>query len=280
MSSIRTKSLTAVLVLPLLVLTGCPKDREEPLTLGEATSALEQASDAGQAEGLTSAGVEISTNFTIGQAVKDGAAELKTFIGSQLPCADITLEDATLTVVYGAKQGACTYRGHTFSGTQSISLERNDDDQVLVHHEWTDFSNGVVSLDGTADVTWNLTDKTRRVQHESHWTNLKSGRTGTGSGDRVQSLLAGGIAEGIQVDGSRSWDGERGHWDLAIDGVQLRWTDPVPQAGSYTLKTPFDKSVSMAFERVDDDTIKVTVTGPRRDFSFSVSKLGEIASND
>jgi hypothetical protein len=265
--------------LPLLVLTGCPKDREEPLTLGEATSALEQASDAGQAEGLTAASVDISTNFTIGQAVQDGAAELKTFIGTQLPCADITLEDATLTVVYGANPGNCTYHGHTFSGTHAISLERNEDAQVLVHHEWTDFSNGVVSLDGTADVTWNLTDKTRRVQHESRWTNLKSGRTGTGSGDRVQSLLAGGITEGIQVDGSRSWDGERGHWDLAIDGVQMRWTDPVPQSGSYTLKTPFDKSVSMAFERVDDDTIKVTVTGPKREYSFNVSKLGVIASD-
>jgi hypothetical protein len=278
MSSIRRNSLTVVLVLPLLVLTGCPKDREEPLTLGEATSALEQASDAGQAEGLTSAGVDISTNFTIGQAVKDGAAELKTFIGSQLACADVTLEDATLTVVYGAKEGNCTYRGHTFSGTHSIGLERNDDDQVLVHHEWTDFSNGIVSLDGTADVTWNLNDKTRRVQHESHWTHVQSGRTGTGAGDRIQSVLAGGLAEGIQVDGSRSWDGERGHWDLAIDGVQMRWTDPVPQAGSYTLKTPFDKSVSMAFERVDDDTIEVTVAGPNREFSFTVSKLGLIAS--
>ena len=52
---------------------------------------------------------------------------------------------------------------------------------VQVHHEWTDFSNGVVTLDGTADVTWNLNDKTRRVQHESHWTQLKSGRTGTGT---------------------------------------------------------------------------------------------------
>ncbi|MES1185178.1 MAG: hypothetical protein ABUL60_15305 [Myxococcales bacterium] len=265
--------------MPLLVLTGCPKDREEPLTLGEATSALEQASDAGQAEGLTAASVDISTNFTIGQAAQDGAAELKTFIGTQLPCADITLEDATLTVVYGAKPGNCAYHGHTFSGTHAISLERNEDAQVLVHHEWTDFSNGVVSLDGTADVTWNLNDKTRRVQHESHWTNLKSGRTGTGSGDRIQSVLAGGITEGIQVDGSRSWDGDRGHWDLAIDGVQMRWTDPVPQSGSYTLKTPFDKSVSMAFERVDDDTIKVTVTGPKREFAFNVSKLGVIAND-
>jgi len=279
MSSIRINSLTAVLVLPLLVLTGCPKDREEPLTLGEATAALEQASDAGQAEGLTAASVDISTNFTIGQAVKDGAAELETFIGTQLPCAEVTLEDATLTVVYGAKPGMCTYRGHTFRGTHAIRIERNEDAQVAVHHEWTDFSNGVVTLDGTAEVTWNLNDKTRRVQHESHWTNLESGRTGTGSGDRLQSVLAGGISEGIQVDGARAWDGDKGHWDLAIDGVQMRWTDPVPQAGSYTLTTPFEKTVSMSFSRVDDDTIKVTVTGPKREFTFDVSKLGVIAND-
>jgi hypothetical protein len=273
------KSLTLVLVAPLLVLTGCPRDKQAPLTLGEASAALQQASDAGQAEGLTSASVDISTNFTIGTAVKDGAAELRDFIGSQLPCADITLEDATLTVVYGAKPGDCSYRGHTFSGTQSISIERNDDAQVEVHHEWTDFSNGIVSIDGTADVTWNFADKTRRVKHDSQWTHLKSGRTGSGSGDRVQSVLAGGLAEGIQVDGSRSWDGERGHWDLAIDGVQMRWTDPVPQAGSYTLTTPFDKTLSMSFSRVDDASIKVSVSGSKREFSFTVSKAGEIAND-
>ncbi len=273
------KLLTGVLVFPLLVLTGCPRDKEEALTLGEATQALQQASDAGQAEGLTSASVDISTNFTIGQAVKESALELKNFIGTQLPCADITLEDATLTVVYGAKPGTCTFKGHTFSGTHAISIERNEDAQIQVHHEWTDFSNGVVALDGTADVTWNFSDKTRRVQHESHWTHLKSGRVGSGSGDRLQSVLAGGLAEGIEVDGSRTWDGDKGHWDLAIDGVQMRWTDPVPQAGSYTLTTPFEKTVSMAFDRVDDATIKVTVTGPEHEFSFNVSKLGEIADN-
>ena len=279
MSSIRRNSLTAVLALPLLVLTGCPKDREDPLTLGEATSALEQASDAGQAEGLTSASVDISTNFTIGTAVQDGAAELQAFIGTQLPCADITLAEATLTVVYGAKAGNCTYRGHTFKGTHSISIERNEEAQVSVHHEWTDFSNGVVSLDGTADVTWNLADKTRRVQHESHWTNLKSGRTGTGTGDRLQSVLTGGIAEGIQVDGTRAWDGDKGHWDLAIDAVQMRWIDPVPQSGSYTLTTPFGKTVSMGFSRVDDDTIKVSVAGPKHEFTFTVSQQGKIANS-
>ncbi len=271
------KSLTAVLVLPLLVLTGCPRDKEKPLTLGEATEALEQASDAGQAEGLTAASVDISTHFTIGQAVQQGAAELGDFIRAELPCADVSLEAATLTVVYGAKGGACTYKGHHFSGTHTISVERNDDASVAVHHEWIDLSNGVVSLDGTADVTWDFDQQTRRVQHESHWTHLASGRTGVGGGDRVQSVLAGGLSEGIQVDGSRTWDGERGHWDLAIDGVQMRWTDPVPQAGSYTLQTPFDKALSLSFNRVDDDTIGVTVAGPKHEFSFTVSKLGQIS---
>jgi len=273
------KTLTAVLALPVLVLTGCPREKEEPLTLGEASAALEQARDAGQAEGLTAASVDVSTHFTIGKAVKDGAAELRTFIASQLPCAEITLEDATLTVEYGAQPGSCAYRGHTFKGTHIMQVERNEDAQVLVHHEWRDFSNGVVSLDGAADVTWNGVDKTRRVQHESHWTNLKSGRTGTGKGDRVQSLLAGGIGEGIQVDGERTWDGDKGHWDLAISGVQMRWTDPVPQAGSYTLTTPFDKTLSMAFSRSNDSTIKVTVTGPKHEFSFNVSRAGDITES-
>lgn len=274
------KPSTAVLALPLLVLTGCPRDREDALTLGEATAALEQASDAGQAEGLTAASVDLSTNFTIGQAVEAGAVELRTFVSSQVPCADASLEDATLTVVYGAKSGACTYRGHSFEGTQVIALEKNEDSQVSVHHEWIGFSNGVVTLDGTADVTWNLADETRRVKHTSQWKHLKSGRVGQGSGDRVQSLLSGGIADGIQVDGERAWQGERGLWELAVEGVQMRWTDPVPQAGSYTLTTPFDKSLAMSFSRVDADTIQVKVSGPRRDYSFDVSKSGDIAESE
>jgi hypothetical protein len=268
------KSSTVVLALPLLVLTGCPK--EEPLTLGEASQALEEASLAAQAEGLTSASVDISTNFTIGQAVADGAEELRAFIESQLPCAEITLAGATLTVEYGAKPGMCTYRGHSFRGTHSIALERNEDAAVEVHHVWIDFTNGVVTLNGSADVTWNFQDKTRRVVHDSTWEHNITGRTGHGSGDRIQSLLPGGLAEGIQIEGERAWEGEKGRWELAIDGVQMRWTDPVPQAGSYTLATPFDKSVSMSFERDDADTIRVTVSGAKKEFSFTVSKLGVV----
>ena len=87
---------------------------------------------------------------------------------------------------------------------------------------------------------------------------------GVGEGDRVQKPLAGGIAEGFMVDGSRSWTGHMGRtWDLAIDSVEMRWADPVPQAGSYTLESPEGKTLSLSFSRIDSDSIEVTVTGPR-----------------
>jgi hypothetical protein len=265
---------TAVFV--SLILTACPRNRgsnDEPLTQQEAELALEEASAASEAEALMSANVEISTNFTIGNAVRDAADELGRFIQTQLPCAEVTLEDSTLMVEYGVNAGACEYRGQKFSGSSSVTVERNSEERVIVHHEWNDLSNGNVKLNGSADVTWDFAAKERHVVHHSEWTDIPSGRVGVGEGDRVQRALSGGIAEGIGVEGSRSWKGAGGTWDLAIEGVEMRWADPVPQSGSYTLVTPDDKTLSLSFERADADTITVTITGPRkRSFSFDVSK--------
>src|SRR4051812_5773245 len=146
-----------------LLLTACPKDKaadsSTPMTLGEAHEALDESTVESQASSLTTSSVEISTNFTIGMAVEEAATELKTFIGTQLPCADITLVKATLTVKYGVKAGNCVYNGHKFSGTHSITVSKNEDDQVLVDHTWTDLSNGVVKVTGSAHVTWDLMEQ-------------------------------------------------------------------------------------------------------------------------
>jgi hypothetical protein len=267
------KRLVFALFVPTL-LTACPREREQALTLDQATQALEESTAASEAEGLTSASVDISTHFTIGQGLEAATAELGSFIVSQLPCAELSLDAGTLTVEYGVNPGNCSYRGRELSGMTKLTVARNDAGQVEVEHEWLELSNGFVSLNGSAHVTWDGAAKTRRVQHDATWTHLGSGRTAHGSGDRTQSALAGDITQGIQVDGSRSWQGERGSWELAIDGVQMRWADPVPEAGTYTLSTPFDKDIAFGFSRVDDDTIRVTVTGPKRSFSFTVSKLG------
>lgn len=266
---------TALALTFAVALAGCPRNKarsDESFTKAEAELALEEASASTSAESLASANVELSTSFTIGGGVEQAAAELRTFFASQLPCAEVTLEGSTLSVEYGVNAGSCTYRGHEFSGSSSITVERNSDDQIAVHHEWNSLSNGVVELDGEADVTWDFGAQERRIVHHAEWTYLPTGRTGVGEGDRTQTPLAGGVSEGIEVEGSRTWTGERGRWDLAIDGVEMRWDDPVPQAGSYTLVTPDDKTLTLSFARVDTDTISVTVAGPKHSFDFNVTK--------
>src|SRR5262245_5443658 len=172
-----------------LLLTACPKDKlqgnDTPMTQGEAREALEESTVESQASALTTSSVEISTNFTIGKAVREAAGEVKSFIESQLPCAEITLVDATLTVTYGAKPGSCVYRGHTFTGQHIVKVAKNDE-VIEVDHEWKDLSNGRVKVSGTAHVEWDFDAKERRVKHDLTWTRIADGRTGRGQGDRVQ----------------------------------------------------------------------------------------------
>lgn len=260
-----------------LALSACP--RGGALTAGEAQQALEESAAASQAEGLLGTSADIATSFTLGAGVEQSVDELRAFLAAQLPCAEVSIEGATLTVAYGVNPGTCTYRGHELSGVARITISSNGEeerDMAFVEHEWLELSNGLVSLDGTATVAWDFGAQTRRVTHETRWTSLRTGRVVEGAGDRVQQRVTENGVEGIRVDGSRSWEGERGSWELDIDGVRMRWADPIPDMGIYTLSTPFDKTLSMSFARVDEDTIRVTVASGERDFDFTVSKLGVV----
>jgi hypothetical protein len=258
-----------------LVLVGCPRDKNEgALTLAEASQALEESTIESQAQALTSDTIEISTNVTIGEAARDAAAELREFIETELPCAQLTLENATLTVDYGVEGDACLYHGHKITGQSRVSVAKNDQDDVVVEHTWTDLSNGLVEVDGHATVTYSLDDPSRHVVHELTITRLRDGLELESQGDRTQRPLEGGILEGFQVDGTRAWSSRRGDWSLAIDDVEMRWVDPVPQAGTYKLVTPENKELKLAFERKDEDTITVTLAGPKREFVFDVSQTG------
>lgn len=262
-----------------LSLTACPKDNAEPVTTGEASQALEESTLSSQAQELTSSSIEISTNFTLGGAVEQAADQLRAFVASQLPCAALTLSGNTLTIVYGANAGNCTYKGHTFSGQHTVTVVRAQSGDVEVDHAWKDLSNGVLKVNGTAQVTWSLSAASRRVVHSVSWTRISDGLGATGSGDETQKALTGGLIEGIRVDGTRAWDGKSGHWDLGINGVEWRWVDPVPQAGSYTLAMPNKKSLTMTFTRVDDTHIKVVLTSGDKTFSFVVAKTGQITGS-
>jgi hypothetical protein len=199
---------------------------------------------------------------------------VRDFVASQLPCAALALNGHELTIEYGRHPGQCTFRGHRFAGTHIVSIERDDSDQIVVHHEWEDFNNGRVAVTGTAVVTWNLDSPSRRIEHELTWTRMSDQRQGSGSGDRTQRPLPAGLSEGFSVDGSRAWQGKRGRWELDIDGIEMRWTDPVPQAGAWTLTTPGDKVITFEFARIDAGAIGVTASGGDRNIELKVNALG------
>lgn len=258
-----------------LTTLGC---KQQGLTREEAAETLEESKLSTQAAALTSGSVEITTNFTIGGAVEAAADELRTFYAEQLPCATVSLEDSTLTVDYGVN-GTCLYRGQVYRGSHSVTVSRNDENDVVVDHVWENLRNDEVQVNGTATVTWSLDNPSRHIQHELSWERLSDGRTGVGSGDRIQRPLDAGIDTGFSVAGTRHWRGKRGDWDLSINDVEMRWVDPVPQAGSYSLATPFDKQVTLSFDRVDDTTIKVTASSGDKSFDFNVHSAGSAAED-
>ena len=258
------------------VMLGLLACKEKGLTRGEAQQALEESQVSTQAASLTSGSLEIATNFTIGGAVEDAAAELRTFYTEQLPCAEVALDGNTLTVDYGVN-GTCLYRGQTYQGRHSVTISRNDMANVVVDHVWEDLQNEKVRVNGTATVTWNFDDPSRHVVHSLDWERLSDGKRWQGSGDRVQRPLDAGLATGFSVNGTRSWHGQQGNYDLSINDVEMRWIDPVPQAGSYSLDTPFDKQLSMSFDRFDETTIIVTVASGDKSFDFKVTTLADAA---
>ena len=245
-----------------------------PITQSQATQALEATAESNEAGDLLNASTEISTHFTLGQAAEQAAAELRTFVESQLPCAEVTVEATTLTVRYGAKPGVCTYRGQTFSGTHSMHLVRFDADGAEVEHTWSKFSNGKVTLDGTADVTWTKASTSFRAALDYRWKRTVDGRSFTAQADQTLGGLGGDWTKGVTWEGEKTWTSDRGELSLAIDGVEARWVDPVPQAGTMTVTGLPNGAASLEFERVDGDTIRVTIEGGGKRYAVDVNSLG------
>lgn len=261
-----------LLVLLPLALPGCTT---EDVTQEEAQGALDEANYAANSSALTAEMTEVTTNFTIGQGVQQGAQKLKEFLATEIPCAKLTLADATLTVDFGALSDKCTWHGHAVTGTVSVHVDRNTDGDVQVTHTWTKVSNGKTIVSGTAVVTWQSALGQRHVVHDFTATEVDGTRSIVGHGDRVQKLVdsSKGWAGGIQIDGERDWTASSGKWLLTIAGVQIRGIDPVPQAGSYSLTLPSGKVLTLTFSRASPTSIDVVVSGGKRTYTFHVVSI-------
>ncbi len=252
-----------------LLLAGC--EFERPMSGAQMRQALDQVVLTGEARALEDGIIEITTHFTLGDGVASIVDEVRTFASSQIPCSTIDTPDpGTLVFDFGSLNDGCSYRGKTYAGVVTVSWVAGPAG-VTVTHEYAALTDGDVTIDGRAVVDW--TEQTRHVRTDFVFAGEST--TVEVESDRTQTLL-GGFGEGIQVVGTRDWNTSDGAWALDIDDVELRAADPVPQSGRYTLRTPDDADVSLRFERVDDDTIEVTLEAPRREAVFHVTRAGDI----
>lgn len=247
---------------------------QQDATRAEMRQALLETTVQGLGMGMESEIIELTTSFTIGKGVEAAFEELRDFVSSQVPCSTVTLEPGKLSIDFGDLADTCTYRGRTYAGVVTVELEAQGD-SYLVTHTYDGLTGGTVTLDGTADVTW--TGTTRNVVTDLSF--VSDDRTVEVEADRTQvfSSCADATAVCVDIDGHRMWTGPAGQWDMSIAGVHIRSIDPVPESGTYTLLTPKDKEVEMSFARVDEDTIRVTLSSGLRSFDFDVTKSGAVS---
>ncbi|MEZ4382558.1 MAG: hypothetical protein R3A79_14570 [Nannocystaceae bacterium] len=267
---------TACLGLGLTLTAGC-FDTTSATNL-EMRAAVGEIVVQGQAQAIENEITEITTSFTIGGGVQEVLAEVKVFLESQAPCSTVEIVDNTLTMDFGSLDDSCTYKNHTYAGVVTIAVAV-EGDATVVDHTYADFTNGVITMNGSKVVTYS--EQSRRVVADYEFAN-KDGDTFDTTSDRTQTLLdeAEGLAGGIVINGARLWSGPSGAWTLDIDDVEVRWVDPVPQSGVYSLLTPKDKTITMSFERVDADTIAVIVDGGRNSRTYHVTSTGQVEEAD
>mgnify|MGYP007096635882 CR=1 FL=1 len=270
----RAPALVLSLVSPIV---GCG-DTDSAMTAQEVREAFEAVLVSNAGSALTGEAVEISTSVTLGAAWEDAVQNTRDFYESQIPCSTVSISDRTVSIDFGELTDLCTYNDRTYAGIQSMTIVALADGVAEVSHHFDGFTNGSVTLDGDAAVTWDLAAGTRHVQHDGTWTLLNSQALVT-TGDRTQRLVdaEAGFTAGILVDGARTWTWKDHDWTLDIDSVELRPADPVPQAGAYVLTTPSDRTLTMMFERLDEDTIQVVVDGGRQTQTYNITATGQVS---
>lgn len=271
-----TRSTTVLAALALAVGTSACQTGET-MTNAEVLQALEETRDSSRGEDATTEPIEISTEFTIGDAVEAAAQQIRDFWQSQQPCTDILWEGNKLTIDYGTLDDACTFQGKTYAGIAEVTVDSTELGQLQVTHDWIGINNGDVQVDGGAFVTWDGSDETRHVTTEHTWTDLDDGEMVDVVGDHVWGRIDEGVPGwigGYTLEGTRDWTSDSGEWSIDMNDLELRLIDPVAQAGTIVLTNPDGKELTLVHERQDETTIRVTLTSGLREWVYDINALG------
>ena len=244
----------------------------------EAAEALGEAATATRAQALTNNVIEISTDFTIGRGLENAAEELRGALASQVPCSTVTIAGATVTIDFGSLNDTCFWRGKNWGGVAMIELNSDAPYALTVTHTWIDLTNGDITVNGSGTVDWNIETSSRSVAYQLVWTDIFFEGERTDRGTITQQLINpdAGLVDGFVVGGTRRWESDGGSWTLTAHAVEMRLQDPIPQAGEYTLLTAGGDDLSLAFGRVDEDTIAAELNAVGRSWTFHVHRSGRI----
>lgn len=274
----------AWLLVPLALAGACTEGGT--MTNAEVLQALEQSRDSSRGEAATTEPIEISTSFTIGQAVEAAAEELAAFWESQQPCTTVTWDGPEVTIDYGGLDDTCEFNLKTYGGVAVVGVQSATLGELEVQHTWTALTDGEVEVNGGALVTWDGSDDTRHVATEHTWTDLDDGRTVDVIGDHTWGYIdpSAKLLGGFTLEGTRDWiDDDGSEWHIDMTDLELRLQDPVAQAGSIALTNPAGKTLDLVHERVDETTIRVTLTSGFREWVYDINALGiptEVTEDD
>ena len=271
MSPIRAAAAVACL---MLLNTGCMR---EGMSTEQVLQALDETQQSARGERLTSEPIDISTEFTIGDAVEAAAQQLADFWVSQQPCTTVTLEAGVVTVDYGGLDDPCEFEGKTFGGIARVSVDDTQAGQVQVSHAWEALTDGETRVDGGAVVTWVEAGAfARQVETDHQFTDVATGDQVDVLGSHEWTFLndTAGLDDGLMLTGERTWSSTTGEWHIDMVDLEIRLQDPVAQAGTIELTNPDGKVLTLLHERVDESTIRITLTGARRDWVFDINQLG------
>ncbi|MCA9708319.1 MAG: hypothetical protein KDK70_20890 [Myxococcales bacterium] len=276
------KTLASILLCPaLLTLPACDLgsgfEPNDDASRSEMREAVVEVAELGDGLGAQDDVIELTTSFTLGQGAQAAAEEIRDFVRSQVPCSTVTLEPGLVSIDFGDLSDSCTYRGRTYAGVITVQVELPGQGAHVVH-TYEGFTGGRVTMDGQSVVDWNGGE--RHIVTDLQFTSAE--RTVDVQSDRTQtfSLCEDAEAVCVHIEGSREWTTPRGQWQMTIDDVHARSIDPVPEAGTYTVVNPEDRVIGLHFARLDEDTIRVEVTGGRRDLTFDVTAAGQVQDGE
>jgi len=239
----------------------------------EMRMAVDESIATGEAASLEEGVIEITTDFTIGQGLQDVAGHIRGLVESQIPCSTVESPAAnTLVIDFGETGDTCVHKSRTYGGKVTLSYEV-DGDSVVVQYGYDGLTNGRVTIDGDATVTWSPADSGGVSRHIVSSFDLSGPRGDFRSeADRTQTFSDPGSGV-FAVEGDRDWSGPRGDgsatWEATID-IDFA----VPIDGSAEVHTSNGSTFELSFEQIDDDTVEIRVTGGRRDRVFHVTSSG------